>query len=366
MRLAISYVTLPEGPPQPTAGEVAALLGPYIERAPAGDGHGALGLAEVPRRRLAALVFVVGAASLGGEIAAARLLAPWFGASTLIWANTIATVLLALSVGYWLGGRLADRHPSLAATEPDRARRRRAVRAGAVRRGAVPRVAVEALESVSAGAFVGSLIAVLVLIALPMLLLGTVAPYAIRLAVERVEEAGRVAGRLYAVSTLGSLAGVFLSALVLIPFLGTRRTFLVFALALAVAAAASLGRRSVLAPVALAALIAIPVGTVKATEDGRVIWERETPYQYARVVEAADGKRRLELNEGLAVHSVYRARALADRQLLGRVPRAAVRRARRRAALGRDPRQRGRHDGARLRPLLPAHAGRRRSSSTVR
>src|ERR671923_35634 len=60
------------------------------------------------------IVFVVGAASLGAEIAAARLLAPWFGASTIIWANTIATVLVALSAGYWLGGRLADRDPTLA------------------------------------------------------------------------------------------------------------------------------------------------------------------------------------------------------------------------------------------------------------
>jgi hypothetical protein len=59
------------------------------------------------------VVFVVGAASLGTEIATARLLAPYFGASTFVWANTIATVLLALSVGYWLGGRIADRDPSL-------------------------------------------------------------------------------------------------------------------------------------------------------------------------------------------------------------------------------------------------------------
>jgi spermidine synthase len=250
-------------------------------------------------------VFVVGASSLGGEIAAARLLAPWFGDSTLIWANTIATVLLALSAGYWLGGRLADRQPSVA-------RLSAIVLAAAALFALVPfvagpflRTSVDAFDSLSAGAFVGSLVAVLVLIAVPMLLLGTVAPYAIRLAVVRVEEAGSVAGRLYAVSTLGSLSGVFLSALVLIPFLGTRRTFLAFALALALVAVASMQRRWVLAPAAVAALIAVPVGTVKATGDGRVIWERETPYQYARVVEEPDGERRLELNEGQAVHSVY-------------------------------------------------------------
>src|ERR1700716_3098752 len=61
---------------------------------------------------LFALVFVGGAASLGVEIAAARLLAPDFGASTVIWANTIGVVLVALSAGYWLGGRAADRPPN--------------------------------------------------------------------------------------------------------------------------------------------------------------------------------------------------------------------------------------------------------------
>src|SRR6266581_1758853 len=61
---------------------------------------------------LGLIVFVVGAASLGAEIAAARLMAPFFGASTIVWANTIATVLVALSAGYWVGGRLADRDPT--------------------------------------------------------------------------------------------------------------------------------------------------------------------------------------------------------------------------------------------------------------
>jgi spermidine synthase len=259
------------------------------------------------RRRVALVAAVVGAASLGAEIAAARLLAPWFGASTIVWANTIATVLVALSAGYWVGGRLADRDPTFRGLC-------RLVLVAAALMAAVPfvagpflRVSVDALDRVEAGAFVGSLLAVLVLIAAPVLVLGCVAPYAVRLSVHAVDEAGRVAGRLYAVSTMGSLAGVFLSALVLIPVAGTRRTFLAFALALALVAALGLRRRlAAAAPVVLVALIALPVGTVKATPEGRVIWEAETGYQYARVIEAPDGERTLELNEGQAVHSTYR------------------------------------------------------------
>jgi spermidine synthase len=281
------------------------------------------------------VVFVVGAASLGAEIAAARLLAPYFGASTIVWANTIATVLVALSAGYWLGGRLADRNPTFEGLS-------RLVLGAAALLAVVPfaagpflRTSVDALDSISAGAFVGSLIGVLVLVAAPVLLLGTVAPYALRLSVRSIEESGTVAGRLYAISTVGSLAGVFLSALALIPLVGTRRTFLAFALALGVVAALGLRRRFAVAPVGIAALIAVPVGTVKAS-DGEVIWERETPYQYARVVQVDDGERRLELNEGQAVHSVYKpGRWLTDDYWDGFLvlPFAAARRPPRRVAI---------------------------------
>lgn len=259
----------------------------------------------MPVRRIYALTFVGGAASLGGEIAAARLMAPWFGDSTLIWANTIGIVLVALSVGYWLGGKLADR-------DPDLRHLAYIILAAASLFALLPfvarpflRVSVDALNSVSAGAFVGSLVAVLVLLAVPMLLLGTISPYVVKLAIRSVDEAGRVTGRLYAISTLGSLFGTFVSSLVLIPFLGTRRTFLLFALALAIVATIALGRRFAPAPILIAVLLALPVGTVKAVENGKVIWEKETLYQYAVVIEDDDGERRLELNEGQAVHSVY-------------------------------------------------------------
>jgi spermidine synthase len=261
--------------------------------------------AAVDARLVMVMVFVVGAASLGTEIAAARLLAPWFGASTVIWANTIATVLVALSAGYWLGGRLADRGPSLRGLSA-------LILAAGVLLAVVPfvsgpflRRSVEAFDEISVGAFLGSLVAVSALVAVPVVLLGTVSPYAIRLSVTSVEEAGRVSGRLYAISTLGSLVGVFLAALLLIPFAGTRRTFLVFAIALGLVSLIGLPRRAAVAPLACAGLLLVPVGITKATGNGTVIWEKETQYGYARVLERADGSRRLELNEGQATHSVY-------------------------------------------------------------
>ena len=253
------------------------------------------------------LVFVVGTGSLGSEIAGARLLAPYFGASTVIWANTIATVLTALSIGYWLGGRLADRRPDLRVMC-------KIVQVAAVATALVPLLgrpflggAVDALDEIAAGAFLGSLLAVTVLLAVPILLMGTVAPFAIRLSVSTVEESGQIAGRLYAISTFGSLAGVFLSALLLIPLVGTQRTFLVFALAMAAVAAMALPRRWWLVPLALAAALAIPTGGIKEdSEDGVVIHETDTEYQYARVIELSGGERWLELNEGVAIHSIYR------------------------------------------------------------
>ena len=233
-------------------------------------------------------------------------MAPFFGASTIVWANTIGVVLVALSVGYWIGGRLGDRHPHLRGLCL-------LVMGAAVLLAVVPFVArpffdvsVDALDSVSAGAFVGSLIGVLFLVAVPVILLGACSPYALRLAVPDVEHSGRVAGRLYAISTAGSLLGTMLAALVLIPFAGTQRTFLAFAAALALIAALGLGWRFLALPAALIGALALPVGTIKAAGDERVLYEQESALQYIRVVEEPDGDRVLELNEGQARHSLYR------------------------------------------------------------
>ena len=168
-------------------------------------------------------------------------------------------------------------------------------------------LSVSAFENISAGAFTASLFGTLVLVAVPLLLLGAVSPWATRLKLAAVEESGVVAGRLYALSTIGSLVGVFFVSLWAIEAIGTQRTFLVLAAVPAFVAASALGARFFVVPLALVAALAIPPGTTKpADEGGRVLYETETPYQYARVIEEDDGTRKLELNEGQAIHSLRR------------------------------------------------------------
>ena len=261
------------------------------------------GRGAVDGRAISALVFGAGTGTLATEICASRLLAPYYGSSTVVWANLIGLVLLALSLGYWFGGRLADRRPS------PRLLGLLVVLSGALV-AAIPfvtrpilDVAADGLDELSAGAVIGSFFATLLLFAPPVFLLGTVSPFAIRLALDDVGSAGATAGRLYALSTAGSLVGTFVPALVTIPLIGTQRTLLASAAVLVVTGSILLGRRWLAAALAPAALALIPPGAVKAAPG--VVYERESPYQFVQVREA-DGARRLYLNEGIAVHSLWR------------------------------------------------------------
>jgi predicted membrane-bound spermidine synthase len=174
------------------------------------------------------IVFVAGISTLGAEIAAARLIAPAFGASTVVWANTIAIVLVALAGGYWAGGRLADRHPNARGLA-------RVALLGAGLVALIPLLAIPLLDVTedALGEFSGSLLVQVVLVAPPVLVLGALSPWAIRLRMRTVAGAGDITGRLYALGTAGGLVGNFAATLVLIPWVGTRWTFLICALLLA-------------------------------------------------------------------------------------------------------------------------------------
>ena len=166
------------------------------------------------------------------------------------------------------------------------------------------RWALHGFDAVSVGAVVGSFFSALALFAVPVTALGAPAPFLVRLALPSVSEAGKVAGRLYALSTAGSLAGTFVSALVAIPWAGTQRTLIGTAALVAVGAALLLGGPWLLAPVAVAAVLAVPPPGIKSA-----LYQTESAYQYIRVV--SDGRgRELELNEGVVSHSAWRPDAV--------------------------------------------------------
>jgi predicted membrane-bound spermidine synthase len=255
-------------------------------------------------RLLYPLVFVAGATTMSTEMSASRLLAPFFGASILVWANIIGLILIYLCAGYFIGGRIADRHPSMAYLA-----RLMLIAAAAI--AATPFIAsplldraVTAFADASVGAFLGSFFASMLIFSVPITLLGMASPFAVRLGVTRVEQAGEVAGRMYALSTAGSILGTFLPVVVLIPSLGTRRTMLASAAVLALTAVPALGRRYLLAPVAIGVLALVPPGLVKPGHG--VVFETESPYQFIQVVQQSDGTRILHLNEGWADHSIWR------------------------------------------------------------
>ena len=255
-------------------------------------------------RALMGLVFLAGIGSTTTEICASRLLAPFFGSSTIVWANIIGMVLVSLSIGYWLGGRLADRHPSARLLGC-------LVLAGAALLAVVPFVArpflnlaVAALDQLQTGALIGSLAASVLLFVPPVLLLSTVSPFAIRLAVADVQGAGVVAGRVFALSTVGSILGTLLPALLTIELIGTQRTMIGAAALVALAAALLLGPRWLAVGLVVAGLLIIPPGIIK--DRPGLIYEQESTYQFIQVVQQGDA-RYLYLNEGQAVHSVWRA-----------------------------------------------------------
>jgi len=263
------------------------------------------------------LVFWGGLVTLGVELAASRLLAPYFGTSLMVWSCLIGLILVSLSAGYLVGGHLADRFPSLQALCL-------LTCLAALSVGLVPFVArpvltfaLKSFIDLRLGIYLATLAGVLLLLAVPMMLLGTVVPYAVRLATRDVSESGRVAGRLIAWSTLGSFVGALLPVMVLIPAWGTRLTFVFFSLSLAlmagVGAARASGARAVIPPLCVAALVLTGQSLSRAARikpGEQVLAEKESAYQYLRVTENDGGWRRLEVNEGVVTHSKYHPKAV--------------------------------------------------------
>lgn len=265
------------------------------------------------QRMLYVTVFTAGLVTLGIELAASRLLGTVFGTSNVVWANIIGLMLLYLTAGYFLGGRIADRSPHLFVFY-------RLVSWAAFTAGLIPvlagpalRMAARAVLNVQGALVVGSFGVVLVLFSVPVTMLGTVSPFAIRLAIPDKDSAGRVAGRMYAISTVGSILGTFVPVLILIPLVGTNLTFMIFSGLLLSVSLISLALydwkraiRFLWMPVVLVilAIFALPASLRPPPASAEIIYETESAYNFIQVARWGEANI-LWLNEGQGVHSKY-------------------------------------------------------------
>ncbi len=256
-------------------------------------------------------VFVAGMTSLGAEFGASRLIGNVFGTSNLVWAAIIGLILLYLTAGYFLGGRWADRSPHPHTLYSILAAAAFTLGVIPALAGPVLRLAAEAFDTLQLGVLAGAFISVLLLFTVPVILLGVISPFAIRLVLRTPERSGRDAGMIYGISTLGSFLGTFLPTLVLIPTIGTAKTFLAFSSLLLLVSALGLAlngrpRRAMLCLLILPVLILLFLWerhqSIKATPGQ--IYESESAYNYIQVIER-DGVRYLRLNEGQGIHSMY-------------------------------------------------------------
>jgi len=239
------------------------------------------------RLRFYWVVAVCGGVLMALEILSSRVLAPHYGNSVYVWGSIISVFLAALSLGYLWGGRLADREPSMASLG------RMVVLAAAFEAVLLlfgARLA-GALAELTGGNPAGTLLAAAVLFGPASVMLATVSPWAVRLAVRDLGLVGNTAGRLFALSTLGSLAGTLACTFLLIPFLGLRQILgLLTALTALTACVAFAGAFRSEVPATILAVIllagSLPAASFAPQGAHDLIYERVTPYQTLQVYES--------------------------------------------------------------------------------
>jgi spermidine synthase len=248
-------------------------------------------LGHVP---LGSTVFITGMAIMVLELVGSRVIGPYYGVSLYVWASLIATAMVALAAGYWIGGRIADRkaHPDYLY--------------GSILLAALLTVMIPVLRrpilglTSPLGVRLGSLSSAVLLFLLPITALGVVSPYAVRLYARALETVGSSAGTLYAVSTVGSVFGTLLTGFVLIPSLAMDKTLYYLGAVLSLPVAIYWFTRKRYAPATLSVVLAL--GSVAmasipqkpppelARMGIRLLYQKETPYGQLKVIDVAGAR----------------------------------------------------------------------------
>jgi len=256
-------------------------------------------LARVPGWQLKLLVFVSGAVLMGLEMAGSRILASHFGSSIYVWGSIISVFLAALSGGYFAGGLVADRKPSFFLLNV------LVLLAGCwlLILPLYDNLICRGIRSANLGSRLEPLLATTILFGGPSLLMGMVSPFAIRLSASVIDRIGNTAGRLYALSTLGSIVGTLVTAFWLIPMIGVHTIFKSLGITLIVIAIIGLPKsRAALVTavplllVVLSALVITPAAFISLRADQHVRFEADSAYHHILVVDEGVNSRWLRFN----------------------------------------------------------------------
>ncbi len=228
-------------------------------------------------------VFLCGALGMVLELVAARILSPYVGSSNLIWTTIIGIMLTSMSIGYWLGGKFADKKPDINVLSAF-------ILAGAFFTSLIPileAILVQPLSELSSNLVFVAIICSAVVFGIPSFILAMVSPYAVKLEDKTHEDVGKTSGKISSLSTIGSIVGTFVAGFLLIPNLGIRTLILITTLILLVLSFIMFERKNVKYS---ACMIICLVALIGLNYYGKVIFEKNNPdiiedvnSQYSRI-----------------------------------------------------------------------------------
>lgn len=255
-------------------------------------------------------VFINGMVILMLEITSSKLIAPYFGNSIFVWANLIGFTLAFLTIGYYVGGKIADKKPELKVYSLILLCASLYIIPMPFFIGPLQKFLIKAMPELAA-----LILSIFAILAVPCILMGGISPFSIKLLLNEVEKAGELVGYMYAISTIGGIIGAIAPVILGIPNIGTRWTILIFNFFLLITALIGLKNLLPLAIACLLLLIGIGVEVSYKVRDPSIILEKETPYAYYTVKQNTDGSRILLVNDLKFFYSVWRE----DKLLVGNV-----------------------------------------------
>jgi len=252
--------------------------------------------------RLTVLAFVTGTVIMSLELVASRILIPVFGGSIFTWGSLIGVVLTGLSIGYFVGGRLADNKPTFKKFCS-------LIFSAGLYIVFIPFIAPSVLEAFSLplyGNQYAPLLASFSLLLVPNILLGSISPYAVKLGTSTLRKIGNVSGNLYFISAIGSILGTFATTFVLIGQFEIRQIVFALGIILMVSSLLGLTKSPKIATAIVIVLIFFPASTVVVgalAHSGTLLYEKETPYSHMDIINS--GKYRSLILDGMTHSRMY-------------------------------------------------------------